>query len=384
MRIPERWDIFCRVVDNFGDAGVCWRLARQLAHEYGLHVRLWIDDLAALGRLRPGLIDTPRQSLDGVDVSQWTAEAAFEGPPAEVVIEGFGCGLPERYVEAMAARPRRPLWIVLEYLSAEPWVREHHGLPSPHPRYPLERYFFFPGFVEGTGGLLRERDLLSRRDAFGDAQRDAFWRSVGHAPAPHAATTVSVFCYESAPLADLLTHWENAGAWIVAAIPEGRVLPAVLKHFGIASRPADGVLRRGALEARILPFVPQPRYDELLWSCDVNFVRGEDSFVRAQWAARPFAWHIYPQEALAHAQKLQAFLDLYCAGLPDSVAGAVRGLMGSWNQLGEGTVAPAAAWDGVVKHRDTLRRHACAWAERIATIGDLADNLASFCVDKLK
>jgi hypothetical protein len=21
------WDIFCRVIDNFGDIGVCWRLA---------------------------------------------------------------------------------------------------------------------------------------------------------------------------------------------------------------------------------------------------------------------------------------------------------------------------------------------------------------------
>ncbi|HET9045379.1 MAG TPA: elongation factor P maturation arginine rhamnosyltransferase EarP, partial [Casimicrobiaceae bacterium] len=41
----QRWDVFCKVVDNFGDAGVCWRLARQLVAEHDLAVTLWIDVL---------------------------------------------------------------------------------------------------------------------------------------------------------------------------------------------------------------------------------------------------------------------------------------------------------------------------------------------------
>ena len=47
--IPVRrtWDIFCSVVDNFGDIGVCWRLARRLSAGLGQQVRLWVDDLAA-------------------------------------------------------------------------------------------------------------------------------------------------------------------------------------------------------------------------------------------------------------------------------------------------------------------------------------------------
>ena len=45
------WDIFCTVVDNYGDIGVCWRLARQLAAEHGFAVRLWVDDLASFARL---------------------------------------------------------------------------------------------------------------------------------------------------------------------------------------------------------------------------------------------------------------------------------------------------------------------------------------------
>lgn len=51
MRVT--WDIFCSVVDNYGDIGVTWRLARQLAAEHDLDVRLWVDDLAAFVRVCP-------------------------------------------------------------------------------------------------------------------------------------------------------------------------------------------------------------------------------------------------------------------------------------------------------------------------------------------
>jgi uncharacterized repeat protein (TIGR03837 family) len=128
------WDIFCRVIDNFGDVGVCWRLARQLAGEHGLAVRLWVDDLAAFRRLCPA-IDAGRavQSWQGVDIRLWP-EPFPEVEPAGVVIEAFACELPERYVRAMAARVARPRWINLEYLSAEAWVGECHGLASPSPQ----------------------------------------------------------------------------------------------------------------------------------------------------------------------------------------------------------------------------------------------------------
>lgn len=385
--MPQRWDIFCRVVDNFGDAGVCWRLARQLAHEHGFQVRLWIDDLASLARLEPAVVTARHQGVAGVEVLQWDAHAdagVVAGGPADVVIESFGCGLPAQYIAAMAQQSRGCVWIVLEYLSAEPWVREHHGLPSPHPRLPLQRYFFFPGFVPGTGGLLRERDLFSRRAGFDARAVDAFWRSVGHEPLRAGATAISIFGYESAPLAELLQVWESGSASIVAAIPEGRSIAAALAHFGADRVPPARVLRRGALEVRILPFVPQVGYDELLWSCDVNFVRGEDSFVRAQWAGRPLVWQIYPQEARAHWEKLDAFLDLYSAGLPAEAAMAVAALMRFWNRTGPGSAAASHVWATFAAERAALRRHAHAWVERIAAHGDLADNLARFCLNKLK
>ena len=41
------WDIFCTVIDNYGDIGICWRLARQLRVDDGQRVRLWVDDLTS-------------------------------------------------------------------------------------------------------------------------------------------------------------------------------------------------------------------------------------------------------------------------------------------------------------------------------------------------
>jgi uncharacterized repeat protein (TIGR03837 family) len=384
--MPERWDIFCRVVDNFGDAGVCWRLARLLALEHGLRVRLWIDHLPTLAQLHPGIVDSLRQRVDQVEIFGWDGDRTPGADPsgAQVVIEAFGCGLPEAYIEAMAREPRPPLWIVLEYLSAEPWVAAHHGLPSPHPRLPLERYFFFPGFVEGTGGLLREQDLFARRDAFGAEQRAAFWRAAGHEPACPEALTVSMFAYEGAPLAALLQVWETAGHRTLVAMPEGKLLGAALAYFGVSRVPAERVLRRGSLEVRIMPFVPQARFDELLWSCDVVFVRGEDSFVRAQWAARPFVWHIYPQEERAHWRKLEAFLDLYGSGLAAPAATALQDLMRAWNHVDAPPVSLAPAWAAFALQLDALRDHSRAWAQRTAGVGELAGNLARFCLDKLK
>jgi uncharacterized repeat protein (TIGR03837 family) len=381
MAAPETWDIFCRVVDNYGDAGVCWRLARRLAQKGGV-VRLWIDDLATLGPLVSGVTEAATQFVEGIEIRVLKDELLATAP-ARVVIEAFGCGLPEAYAARMANARLASLWIVLEYLSAESWVPEHQGLPSPHPRLTLQRFFFFPGFAEGTGGLLREPDLFAQRDAFGKAKQRTFWTAAGHPVPPENATTVSLFGYESAPVTELLDAWEQSRSPIVAAVPEGRLLAPVLAHFGLSTQARRRTIERGALQVRVMPFVPQARYDELLWSCDVNFVRGEDSFVRAQWAGRPFVWQIYPQQDGSQWPKLEAFVERYCEAAPGEVRHAVHALTRVWNGARDGG-SVGAAWSAFDAHRETLGRHTRAWADRLAALGDLADNLACFCEDKLK
>ena len=383
MRTPQSWDVFCRVVDNFGDAAVCWRLARQLAQEHRGRVRLFIDDLSRLQALVPEIVERQRQEIAGVEVRCFD-DAALDITPADVMIEAFGCGVPEAYLCRTAQSAANTIWIVLEYLSAESWVASHHGLPSPHPRFPIERYFVFPGFVAGTAGLLREQDLFAKRDAFRAADRAAFWRSLGHHTENESATTVSVFAYSNAPLGDWLRAVEHGPHSTVVVVPAAETGSAALSYFGLGSVPAERVVRRGSLEVRFIPFLEQDRYDALLWSCDINFVRGEDSFIRAQWAARPFVWNIYPQQDGAHSRKLQAFLELYCAQLPPAEGRVAADMMQAWNQTGGSEVSIRSAWGAFHEHHLNLRRFGTAWCDWIAKPGTLTANLAAFCAAKLK
>ncbi len=387
----ERWDVFCRVVDNFGDVAVSWRLARQLAREHGKRARLWLDDLTVLAKLRPE-VDPARdtQTLEGVEVARMR-EAFGPADIAEVVVETFGCVPPEAYVLAMAQLEKKPRWINLEYLSAEDWVEESHALPSPNPRLPLTRHYFFPGFTPRTGGLLREHSLLNRRDEFQQdegAQR-AFWTSlVGKAPPP-AALKVSLFSYAGAPLEGLARSCQQypGPVWLVA--PEG-VAAAALATFVI---PPHEAIRRNShaggnrreLEVFTIPFLAQDRYDQLLWACDINFARGEDSFVRAQWAARPFIWNVYPTDDGSHWIKMAAFLARYTSGLDRAHAAAVTGLWEAWNRqgdaaLGGGKGPPSLpdAWSAFVARREALQAHSGAWAAGLAQRPDLAAALVDF------
>jgi uncharacterized repeat protein (TIGR03837 family) len=392
MSVPRSWDVFCHVIDNFGDAAVCWRLACALATGSAAGdtgnpacVRLWIDDLAALHALNPEIaIDSPRQSLAGVEVCHWVDGADF-GLPADVAVDAFGGGLPDDYANAMVARSPKSLWIVLEYLSAEPWVHTHHGLPSPHPRLPLDRYFFFPGIGAGTGGLLHESGLNERRENFlrHPLLPQEFWRAAGFSPPDRNAGLISLFGYEAPAVAELLDAWASGPQTIVAAVPQSRLSADVAAYFG-SSVPAGGTaMGRSSLEVRFLPFLAQDRYDELLWAADWNFVRGEDSFVRAQWAERPFVWHIYPQSGGAHLAKLEAFLDVYCRGLPHALAGPFQALWRGWNAR-ERSGAMGRAWSDLAGQGASLCQHAHNWAREAAQTGDLARNLAKFCEERLK
>lgn len=376
MRACRRWDIFCAVVDNYGDIGVCWRLARQLVGEQDCEVRLWVDRLEALARIAPEVdaaLDAQRHA--DVDIRRWHTPFP-DVAPYDVVVEAFACPLPPAFVHAMARRTPAPLWINLEYLSAEAWVAEHHALASPHPTLPLVKHFFFPGFGLDTGGLLRERRLLERRAAFQQdaAALGAFWDEIG-APRPRdGERRVSLFAYENAAAGELLDAWADQAHPTLCLVPEGRVLPQVAAFFDVPLAPGNRALR-GALTVQVLPFLPQDRYDRLLWACDFNFVRGEDSFVRAQWAARPFAWHIYPQSDEAHWAKLNAFLAIYSARLAPEPAAALTGLWQAWNR--QAGVGPA--WRACQPHLPAFRAHAEDWAGRLGKPPDLVSSLVQFC-----
>ena len=171
-----QWDIFCKVIDNFGDIGVCWRLCADLARR-GHTVRLWVDDASALQWMAPGALEG---RIAGIEVCAWAdsmqPQKLANLPAADVWIEGFGCEIAPEFIAAYAKwtgakglnDSKSPVWVNLEYLSAERYVERAHGLPSPVMSGPAKgatKHFFYPGFTGRTGGLLRE-PLLSIPRAF--------------------------------------------------------------------------------------------------------------------------------------------------------------------------------------------------------------------------
>lgn len=339
-----RWDIFCKVIDNHGDAGVCWRVAAELAAR-GAQVRLWMDDSTMLAWMAP-------QGAPGVEVVPWT-EPAPDLQPGDVVVEAFGCDPPPAFVARMAAMAPAPVWLNLEYLSAEGYVERSHGLPSPvmsGPGAGLTKHFFYPGFTPRTGGLLREQDLAARRARF---DRAAWLGQWGIPAGP--AEVISLFCYEPAALPQLLDQLSARPVRTELLVTAGRASAALRQHEGRV---------RGALRLHYLPLLSQREYDQLLWSCDLNFVRGEDSFVRGLLAGVPSVWQIYPQDDEAHHAKLLAFLGWL------QPPADLRDFFLAWNGL---TAGPLPALD-LAAWRATARQA----FDRAQALPELASELQRF------
>ncbi len=372
----KRWDIFCKIVDNFGDIGVCWRLARQLHTEYGIQVRLWIDELTVARQLIPALDTSTRmQMIDGITIAVWDQDTRFE-QAADAVIEAFGCELPDAYLALMDANN---IWINLEYLSAETWVEGFHAQHSK--RGHLTRHFFFPGFTAATGGLLREHDIIGKNQQIAadqSLQTDFFRQLNVTADDDHQALKISLFSYPHAPIHDLLTAIADSGQQTICYVPATGILPKIAEFFGKPSINAGDMLSRGSLQLHILPFLSQADYDRLLASCDINFVRGEDSWIRAIWAGKPFIWQPYRQNEDTHLVKLQAFLDLYYQDGDKSAARTTHTLHHAW--ISEHM--PAKSWLDYLANLAKIKTFAQHQTAALAAQSDLATNLVIY-IEKL-
>ncbi len=359
-----RWDVFCRVIDNFGDIGVCWRLCAALAAR-GQGVRLWIDDASGLSWMAPA-------GCPGVQVRPWRPDQPMplDVQPGDVVIEAFGCeidhtwiamkkiascaySVPANGIKADKNTVKKPIWINLEYLSAESYAQRSHGLPSPvmgGAAAGMTKWFFYPGFTGGTGGLIREPDVVEE-------------------PNPsNPQTRISLFCYEPPALADLLKHCADSAQPTQLMVMPGRGQTALQAASQSKNEQSPAWNMREMLSIHEQTYMPQPQYDALLRRCDLNFVRGEDSMVRALWAGRPFVWQIYPQEDGAHATKLEAFLD-WLQAPPD-----LRAFHRVWNGLS----------DAILPAMDLEAWQECVLAARSRCFGqrDLVSQLIDFAEEK--
>ena len=299
--------IFCSVVDNFGDIGICWRLARQLAHEHQWQVQLYVDDLVSFAKICPQVkVDAPRQRILDIQVSHWNAELVAswqvdsspqqpqrdlpqqsqsqqshsqntqlpELATPDLVIEALACTVPEGYLRQVARQNPQALWLNLEYLSAEDWVEGCHGLPSPQSVVPLTKYFFFPGFTSATGGLLREQSIVRQAQNLqqdSEGQRN-FWQQLGIDDAHEYQLRISLFAYGQANIASWLTKIAQQGPKTLMLVPSGVLAQQLCVIYPeLNSQTGQKRLELGQLTLVLMSFIAQPDYDLLLACCDINF-----------------------------------------------------------------------------------------------------------------
>lgn len=392
MPIPI-W-ILCKVVDNFGDAGVCWRLARSLAAAGDFEPTLVIDQPATLAAIEPRLAQqraggrAPQDmQIDGVRIIERASveRAPADGLPA-VITSAFGCEPPAWLRARLAGGPRRPLWLQLEYLSAEDWIEDVHGLVSIKPADAAREHFLYPGFTERTAGLLREPGLLERRDEFRAADGPATLLARLHATPAPGQRVVSLFCYASAPLAPWFSALAAGAAPTLVCVAGGSAEGALEAVLG-RTLPVGQRAGVGQVEFVRLPMLDQAGYDQLLWSCAFNAVRGEDSWLRAHWAGVPFVWQAYPQADGAHLIKLDAFLRKMRLGAPESDPEhqAIHALMHAWN--GDPTYAIASAWRAFetrLEASDELPARYRSWVASLEGQTSLTERLTQYCLDRLE
>lgn len=381
VRTLQRCDVFCTVIDNFGDIGICWRLSRQMAAEQGIAVTLWVDDLVSFQRICPEINpQLLQQQLFDVQIRLWQADFpelnAEEFP--DLLIEALACTVPPSYLVQLSALRPDAIWLNLEYLSAEDWVHGCHALASPQAGIDLAKYFFFPGFTAQTGGLLREQGLVDALRVFSQDffAQQLFWQNAGIADAMDFSLKVSLFCYQQQAIAEFVQQLQHAAQSVLLLVPEGVVagqLRALWPELVV-----NDTLRLNNLKIQILQFLPQQQYDYLLAACDINFVRGEDSVIRAHWAGKPMIWQIYRQEEQAHQVKLQAFLDKYLFAAPPQIATLVRQLHLRWDL--EQPLAELLPL--LIENIQEISEYQQHWQQFLMLQQDLVTNLVRFAENK--
>ena len=274
-------DVFCHVIDNFGDAGVCLRLSRDLVR-HGHGVRLFCSD--------PGSLSAIGRGAGGFELLSFDLLDAYSGSGTDLVICGFSYRLPDNVAEDLHSHGA--VCINLEYLSCEPWVAEFHGRQSLGAR--PRTWFYFPGFTTDSGGVIIEDRVRARGTCTGPGT---------------GQRRITLFSYENASMRGLMRML--AGSRVPSCVEVMGELSAASVRSCLGMHQSGSPMEEWhGMTFIFRPMVTQPEYDDLLFRSDLNLVRGEDSLVRAMLAGKPFLWQVYPQENNLHLHKLNCFIDL--------------------------------------------------------------------------
>ncbi len=375
-------DILCRVVDNYGDAGVVLRLAKGLsAAAPELDIRLIVDDLATFSKLLRGVDPHADVQRAGTwTIVRWNHPwEGFVRRPARLVVESLACGRPEHYEKVLfdPSGTEEVLHINLEYLSAETYAEEFHLLPSFSPVERVKKYFFLPGFTAKTGGLVLDPSFLAKkrlRDAATNRSSERKRRAASWGIAPPMGTEdafwISVFVYDLNfnPLVESLARWKRQKLVLLA---EGGFRDAFLAAWEAADKPFPVLL---------LPFLPQDTWDDVLLACDLSLVRGEESLSRAALGGRPFLWQAYKQEENHHRIKVAALLERLKSHFTDPALYATAS--GAFEAFNADSSVPEV-YLRFLRSLDAMSPGFRGFSSSLEANGDLAEHLLEFVRDRV-
>jgi uncharacterized repeat protein (TIGR03837 family) len=310
-------DIFCHVVDNYGDVGVVFRFAKEFRRANPqCRLRVFIDDLQALHRIHPdtdpGAFHQEHAGIVYIDSRALTRTAVQKIGTAEILVEAFACQIPDIVLDV--ASKKRTYIINLDHLSAEKWVEGYHLKESLLGRGELRKYFFMPGFTKDTGGVIIDTDIENARPRLPEnrgARINEFLKPFGvAADALEDSLFATIFTYEQRfdGLLEALAATSRSAFLFVFDRQSTEGMKLAVEARG-AERLADSLYRTGNITIVYLPFLAQQAFDELVCLCDFNLVRGEDTFVRAILSEKPFIWHAYKQHDNYQMVKAKAFLE---------------------------------------------------------------------------
>ncbi len=304
-------DIFCEIIDNFGDIGVVYRISKELKKIFqNVRIRMVLNRLEEFKAINKKVKDIDFQEIDGLIcvTEKYVKENAETFGTADVFIEAFGCNVPEEYIKR--AKENSKLWINLEYLSGEKWIEDFHLCESLIDSKTLKKIFYMPGFSEKSGGVIIDSGFLERKE-YGKNNREEVLKKYFPNVDIKDKLIGTVFSYEKNfdNLLEVLKDYKRETLLILMGEKTQKSFSEILQKKLIEN--FGKIVKYGKITMMYADFLSQEEYEEVISAADFNFTRGEDSFVRGILLEKPFMWHIYLQEEKAHMDKIKAFTERF-------------------------------------------------------------------------
>jgi uncharacterized repeat protein (TIGR03837 family) len=363
--------ILCKVVDNYGDIGFVYRLARSLTlHAPQSRIRLIVSNLSSFSKMAPGIDpNLPVQIYRGWIVYYWYADAIcmkeFSKQQPDILLECFQCGRPDWMETLLFSQgvPRIVTCINIDYLTAETYAEDFHRLKSATRSTRVRKINFMPGFTSATGGLIIEKNVP---ETIIHKKEHTF--------------EIALFSYEQnfAPVIDAIVQFQqekrikDSNFHVHVFVAEGKSAGPFIAAWETAGKP---------FQITKLPFLSQTNWDKLLNTMSFNFIRGEDSLSRASLSGIPFIWHAYPQNENYQLVKVNALLDRIKPFLDDNEFELLFRVWNSYNNPDK-RIAESKIFQNdlctLLHHTTALQPSFTRFSEMLVHNGNFTDHLLTF------